>query len=87
MNPILDLPLFAPIDQAKMSASQRAIADHADGQWRTKREWAQIAGCSEHAFSARASELRAKGYTVERRAPNPGTGEVCGVHWYRVVPR
>ena len=81
---LADLPLFAAVDQAKMTAACRRLAACANGVWRDKASWARIARCSEHAVSVRFSELRRQGYVVEARAPRPGTGEVCGTWRYRI---
>lgn len=78
-------PLFAPADAAKMCASARRIGD-APTKWRTKHELAQLAECSEHAVSARLSDLRKAGYQTEKRAPIPGSGEVTGIWLYRIWP-
>ena len=78
--------LFSPPDTAKMKLASRKILDAADGQWRSKEACAALAGCSPHAFSARLSELvRAGKVTKEHRKPNPGSGEVCGAWYYRLV--
>lgn len=73
---------FTPADAAKMGEQQRALVNAADGLWRSKRAWADLVGCSEHAFSARLSECRRKGWVgAEKRKDTPGK---LGVYEYRV---
>lgn len=82
---IRDLPLFAPADRAKLSAHCAAIVAQSGEAWHLKAWWAAVAGCGEHALSARFSDLRKRGYAVERRIVNDdGSGEKVKRHEYRV---
>lgn len=78
--------LFSPVDRVKMTGHCARIDVYAGPAWHSKAWWAETAGCSEHALSARFSDMRKVGYTVDRRkAVDDGSGDKLVLYQYRVV--
>lgn len=50
-----------------------------DGKWTTLRIGSAATGCLETAFSARLRDLRAMGWTVDKKPD----GKVKGLYWYQ----
>ena len=82
---LFDEPGTHPLDASRVQASHRALLRHADGLWRSKALLARLADCSEHALSARLSELRRMpGVTVERQKVKDD-GALHGRYEYRIL--